>query len=83
MFIKSLICMFLFFLLIKFINYIIKFIYFYKKNTSVNVDDNLSNEKINSNLSMLQCETCKVYIIKSEAYFHKGKVFCKKEHAID
>lgn len=79
-FIRSVVYILIFFLLLRMIGYVLGFIYFvvtkkYKK------DKNVINLNQTYALKMLQCEKCKVYIMKSEAYFLNGKVYCKKEHA--
>ncbi len=79
---KSLLYMFLFFFLLRVLGYIFKFIYFLvnkrftNRENSGNTDSNQSYA-----LKMLQCEKCKVYVAKSEAYVLNGRIFCKKEHS--
>lgn len=58
------------------VNFFYNFIIFYLRKKK----SNLANEDKKS-LDMLQCETCKTYVSKSEAYIINGKTFCKKEHA--
>ena len=79
---KSLLYMFLFFFFIQFFGYIARFIYFFlnKKLHKNNIDSNADIKNKNA-LKMFQCEKCKIYIVKSEAYILNGKVFCKKEHS--
>jgi len=80
---KSLLYMFLFYFVLRSLSYVFKFIYFLgnkrfkKQGESDNVDSNQ-----NYALKMLQCEKCKVYVAKSEAYIVNGKIFCKKDHSI-
>lgn len=77
---KSLLYMFLFFLVIRIFSYIFRFIYFFGSKKFQNTK-NADNADQAYALNMLQCEKCKVYIVKSEAYMSNGKVYCKKEHA--
>jgi len=59
---------------------IIKFIAFFLTQRFKNeIKENESFKKDDA-LKMLQCEKCKVYIAKSEAYVVNGKVLCKKKH---
>lgn len=76
---KYLIYMLVFVIVMRLAGYIFQLIYFlfFKKNNQ-NIINNTENEKA---LKMLQCEKCKTYISKSEAYASKGKFFCKKEHS--
>lgn len=75
--IKGLFYMVFVLVIVQGINFLYNFIIFYFKNKKNN--DHNSNSNIS--LSMLQCEKCKTYISKSEAYILNGKVYCKKEHA--
>jgi uncharacterized protein len=59
------------------INFIYNFIIFYFKKKTPNIQK--SNSEVS--LNMLQCEKCKLYVSKSDAYIINGKVFCKKEHS--
>lgn len=77
--IKSVFYMLSFYFLIKLFSYIFKFIIFLK-NKKLNKNNNEINE--NKTLKMLQCENCKIYVVKSEAYICNGKIFCKKEHVL-
>lgn len=75
--IKGILYMIFALVLAQFVNFLYNFISFYfrKKNSlKENVESNIS-------LSMIQCEKCKTYIAKSDAYFSNGKFFCKKEHS--
>lgn len=76
---KYILFMILFYFFLKIIIYILKFVVFFKKNSfnsSQNQDD------LTNTLKMLQCENCKIYISKSDAYIHNGRIFCKKEHVL-
>lgn len=78
---KYFIYMILFVIIMRIVTYIFQLIYFlfFKKNKNEETNNNnSSNEKT---LNMLQCEKCKTYISKNEAYTSNGKFFCKKEHA--
>jgi len=77
---KSLLYMFLFFLIIRVFSYMFKFIFFFGNKKFQN---NKTSESVDQNyaLNMLQCEKCKIYVSKSEAYIFNGKVYCKKDHA--
>lgn len=78
---KSLLYMLLFFFVIRIFSYIFRFIYFFgskKFQKTKNTEDADQSYALN----MLQCEKCKVYIVKSEAYMSNGKVYCKKEHSV-
>ena len=77
--IKYLLFMILFYFFIKIIGYILKFIVFFKKN---NFNSSQDNDNLNNTLKMLQCENCKIYVSKSDAYIYNGKIFCKKEHVL-
>ncbi len=79
-FLKSLLFMFLFFFFIRLFNYIFKFIFFFLNN-KVKKDNSDMTLKNDCTLKMLQCEKCKIYIAKTEAFILNGKVFCKKEHS--
>ncbi len=74
---KSLFYMFVFYIFLRFIGYIVKFLYFLSNK---NFQNNKASYQDNKTLKMLQCEKCKVYVAKSEAYISNGRVFCKKEH---
>lgn len=69
--IKSLLYMFIFFMFLRFSNFIIKFIYslFYKKHSNF--------EQQNQALKMLQCDKCKIFITPTDAHISNGKTFCK------
>ncbi|HIH2763762.1 MAG TPA: PP0621 family protein [Candidatus Azoamicus sp.] len=58
-------------------NFLYNFIMFYFKNKKKNEN----NFDSNISLNMLQCEKCKIYISKSEAYILNGKIYCKKDHS--
>lgn len=74
--IKSLLFTFFFIIFLQMITYIFRVVYMviFKKNTNIKNDDQ-------NTIKMTQCETCKTYILKSEAYMNNGKIYCKKEHA--
>jgi len=73
---KSLLYMVVFFIVMRLLIYLLGFINFlFRKNKK---NDDTTTKDIDA-LKMLQCEKCKTYIAKSEAYMHNGKVFCKKE----
>ena len=75
---KSLLYMVIFLFFIRFINYIIRLFLFLKNKPNI-----IEKESdLTSSLNMLQCEKCKTYVLKSEAYFINGKVYCKKEHSL-
>ncbi len=77
-FLKSLLYMLLFYFVIQMCVYIFKFVYFFiSRKHNKNIP---SNDQPNA-LNMLQCDKCKIYVVKSEAYMLNGKIFCKKEHA--
>ncbi|MDP2763161.1 MAG: hypothetical protein Q8O27_01435 [Enterobacteriaceae bacterium] len=78
---KSFAVLILFFLFMKLVDYTIKFIFF-AKNKSINnkMDESSSKSSDSHGLNMLQCEKCKTYIVKTDAHYHNGKVYCKKEH---
>lgn len=61
------------------IGIIYNFIIFYFKKKNIKSSDTSSNSEVS--LNMLQCEKCKLYVTKSEAYIVNGKIFCKKEHS--
>lgn len=67
--------MIIFYYCIKLFGDIARFIYFSKKTES---KENLNQEK--NELKMTQCEKCKIYIPKSEAFIKNGKIFCKKDY---
>lgn len=80
--IKSLIYMLAFFVIMRIAAYIFELIYFLFFNKKKNTNENDKNLNENSNtVKMIQCEKCKTYISKSEAYTSNGKTFCKKEHS--
>jgi len=79
-FLKSLLYMLLFFFVFRLFSYLFRFIYFFKSRRFKKNDENVNTENDYA-LKMLQCEKCKVYVAKSEAYIHNGKVYCKKDHA--
>jgi len=76
---KSLVYMILFFVFLRFINYIVRLVLFLK--TKSKTKNNEKSEAISS-LKMLQCDKCKTYVLKSDAYFINGKVYCKKDHSL-
>lgn len=61
------------------IGIVYNFIIFYFKKKSTKSSNMSSNSEVS--LNMLQCEKCKLYVTKGEAYIINGKVFCKKEHS--
>lgn len=77
---KYLIYMLAFLIIMRLAGYIFQLVYFlfFNKNytqNKIHPEDELDTVK------MLQCDKCKTYISKSEAYTLKGKTFCKKEHS--
>lgn len=79
--IKSIIFMFFFYYFLKFLSFFTKFIYFFFKKKYLNENFNDNENKTDSTIKMLQCEKCKIYILKTDAYIYNGRVFCKKEHS--
>jgi len=61
------------------IGVIYNFIFFYFRKKNIKSSNTSSNSEVS--LNMLQCEKCKLYVTKSEAYIINGKIFCKKEHS--
>lgn len=61
------------------ISFFYNFVIFYLKKKNIKDSSTAFNSEIS--LNMLQCEKCKLYVSKSEAYIINGKVFCKKEHS--
>ncbi|HIH2762819.1 MAG TPA: PP0621 family protein [Candidatus Azoamicus sp.] len=61
------------------IGFLYNFVIFYLKKKNIKDSNTASNSEMS--LNMLQCEKCKLYVSKSEAYIIDGKVFCKKEHS--
>ena len=77
--IKSMLYMFVFYIFLRISNFILKFLYvlFYKNKTST-TDHNTDNDKNSTEIvKMLQCDECKVYISKADAYIIKNKTLCK------
>lgn len=73
---KALFYMVFIFFVAQAVNFFYNFLFFYfKKNKSKS-----ASKEVDS-LNMLQCDKCKTYVLKSEAYFLNGKIFCKKEHS--
>ncbi|HIH2763138.1 MAG TPA: PP0621 family protein [Candidatus Azoamicus sp.] len=79
---KSLIYMLAFLIIMRIAGYIFQLIYFlfFNKNKNYKKDEKYPEDEITT-VKMLQCEKCKTYISKSEAYTSNGKTFCKKEHS--
>lgn len=72
--IKGFIYMVFVLILAQVVNFFYSFIVFYFKKKHINNDDK------DLSLNMVQCDKCKVYISKSEAFYYDGKFFCKKDH---
>ncbi|HIH2763771.1 MAG TPA: PP0621 family protein [Candidatus Azoamicus sp.] len=77
--IKGFIYMVFVILIAQAIGVIYNFIIFYFRKKNIKSSNTSSNSEVS--LNMLQCEKCKLYVTKSEAYIINGKVFCKKEHS--
>lgn len=75
--IKAILYMIFALVIAQIVSFFYNFIIFYLKKNKKS-SDNVGSEV---SVSMLQCDKCKVYISKSEAYIIDGKVYCKKEHA--
>lgn len=78
---KYLIYMLAFFIVMRLVGYIFQLIYFLFFNKNKNHKKESNAEDDTNTVKMLQCEKCKTYISKSEAYISNGKIFCKKEHS--
>lgn len=80
---KSLVFFLFLFLFMRLLDYFFKFL-LYLKNRNISNKDNVGSDdsKELDSLSMLQCDKCKIYVLKSDAYFYNGKVYCKKEHSV-
>lgn len=79
--IKSLIYMLAFFIIMRLAAYIFELIYFLFFNKKKNKENEMHQENNSDTVKMIQCEKCKTYISKQEAYTSNGKTFCKKEHS--
>ncbi len=82
-FLKSLLFMLIFVYFIRLLGYVFKFVYYFNNKSFNNRAQHADASIIkDSALKMLQCEKCRVYVAKSEAYVLGGKIFCKKEHSL-
>lgn len=79
---KYLIYMLAFLIIMRLAGYIFQLIYFlfFNRNKNYKKDEKYPDNELNT-VKMLQCEKCKTYISKSEAYTLNGKTYCKKEHS--
>ncbi|HIH2762507.1 MAG TPA: PP0621 family protein [Candidatus Azoamicus sp. MARI] len=78
---KSLIYMLAFLIIMRLAGYVFQLIYFLFFNKDKNYKKNEHYPENEVAVKMLQCEKCKTYISKSDAYTSNGKNFCKKEHS--
>jgi uncharacterized protein len=76
--IKAVFYMLFVLLIAQIVNFIYSFLVFYVKKRKNYVDKHNSNVSLN----MLQCDKCKVFISKNEAYMSNGKVYCSKDHSV-
>lgn len=75
---KALFYMFFVLVVAQLVNFLYGFLIFYiKKRRNLNTENNSD-----ISVKMLQCDKCKIYIAKNEAYIVDGKTYCSKDHSI-
>ena len=79
---KSILYMFIFFFILRVLSYVFRFVsFFLTQRFKSEIKENDAFKKDDA-LKMLQCEKCKVYVAKSEAYIKNGKIYCKEDHSL-
>lgn len=75
--IKAVLYMFFVLFIAQIVSFVYNFLMFYLKKKKDSNNQNVSDISV----KMLQCDKCKIYISKNEAYIVDGKIYCNKDHA--